>query len=333
MEYSELISTSDLSPKIQAALGSTGLGIIGVKNIPGYSNLRRKLLPQSRSLALLSDSDKEPLIVRGVAYPMGWRHGTDTYQDVQDLTKASFFANPEVDFPHQPLERPPNVWPEQSLPGFKADYNALGLELLRVSALLARHLDLFISSLTPRYKKRTLEQIITQEKSQLARLLHYYPQDNVKHDWCGWHNDHAVLTGLTAPMYLDHQTGEILCDGEIDDPNVGLFVKNRDKESIKVVAEADVLYFQTGEATQIFSGGKLQATPHAVLTSGKLGNAARSTFAMFMQPRNYFVMEAPNDKDVFIEHEGVPTLKGRWEQGITHGEFISRTMKIFYPNN
>lgn len=24
-------------------------------------------------------------------------------------------------------------------------------------------------------------------------------------DWCGWHNDHGTLTGLTSAMYFDSE--------------------------------------------------------------------------------------------------------------------------------
>ena len=121
-----------------------------------------------------------------------------------------------------------------------------------------------------------------------------------------------------------------MCDGEVEDEDVGLFIRNRKKEKIKIKSDSGILYFQTGEASQILSGGKLQSTPHAVLNNGKLGNVSRNTFGVFTQPREYFIMKTGDDHDVFLEYDGVPSLKGRWEQGITHGEFIRRTMEEFY---
>jgi isopenicillin N synthase-like dioxygenase len=45
---------------------------------------------------------------------------------------------------------------------------------------------------------------------------------------------------------------------------VGLYVRNRKSELIKVTIPADCIAFQIGETAQIHSGGILQATPHAV---------------------------------------------------------------------
>ena len=330
IDYSDLLGTSDLSSKLDSALGRTGLGIIAVRNIPSYPSLRRKFLKQGHSLALLDASDKAPLIVKGVSYPMGWRHGTDQYHGVPDFSKGSFYANPEVESSPVAHEWPANVWPVNSLPGFKENFRGLGQEVIRIGGLLARHLDSFLAPQFSKYSQGMLEDIFVKEKCQVGRLLYYYPQQDTVQDWCGWHNDHSVVTGLTAPMYIDHGTGEIICDGEIEREEVGLFVRNRNKERVKATAEADVLYFQTGEAAQILSGGRLQATPHAVLTDGRIGNVARSTFAVFMQPRENYVMKTDNENAAFIEHEGVPSLRGRWKQGMTHGEFFSATMKTFY---
>ena len=107
IDYSELATSSDLSKQISSALSKEGLGIIAVKNIPDYLEMRRNILRNGRALALLSNEQNESIIVRGANYPMGWRDGTDHYQGIRNISKASFFANPEVDFPQ--TEWPPNV--------------------------------------------------------------------------------------------------------------------------------------------------------------------------------------------------------------------------------
>ncbi len=117
-----------------------------------------------------------------------------------------------------------------------------------------------------------------------GRLLHYFPmnaqggggteqqdkqgkkeEDDVS-TWCGWHNDHGSLTGLTPAMYLD-EAGHEVDPGQLQQAAVGsgLFVLSRSGELVQVVGvPADDLIFQIGETAEIHSGGVLQATPHAV---------------------------------------------------------------------
>ena len=42
--------------------------------------------------------------------------------------------------------------------------------------------------------------------------------------WCGWHNDHGMLTGLCSAMYLDKNFNEVF----IEDKESGLFAMKRD---------------------------------------------------------------------------------------------------------
>ena len=130
-------------------------------------------------------------------------------------------------------------------------------------------------------------------------------------------------------MYLDQKTGEIASQSEISNAAVGLTIRNRRSQMVKITIEADVLGFQIGETAQILSGGILQATPHAVLTDGNLGNLSRNTFAVFMEPRGNYLMKCHDEKGAFIEHNGVPSLQKRWKAGITFGEFHRNTINFF----
>ena len=55
---------------------------------------------------------------------------------------------------------------------------------------------------------------------------------------------------------------------------------------MKVTIPHDCLAFQTGEALEIATGGKLRATPHCVRvgSSPQSGGISRETFVLFMQP-------------------------------------------------
>ena len=98
--------------------------------------------------------------------------------------------------------------------------------------------------------------------------------------YCGWHNDHSSLTGLTKAMYIDENGNEV----QVKDPQSGLYIKSRNSENIKVNIPADSVAYQIGETSQILSGGKLQATPHVVVTNPNTAGVSRNTMAVFMGP-------------------------------------------------
>jgi len=103
----------------------------------------------------------------------------------------------------------------------------MGKIVVDTGALLSFHIDEYVHSVQPNYKKGTLEEIVGKGKGHLARLLHYFPSDEPKSvgdDWCGWHNDHGALTGLCSAIYTDAD-GKAL--DSFYDPEGGLFAKNR----------------------------------------------------------------------------------------------------------
>ena len=66
----------------------------------------------------------------------------------------------------------------------------------------------------------------------------------------------------------------------------GLYIRDRGGNLTKVSIPADCLAFQTGEALELATAGKLRATPHCVRVGGGENslNVSRETFALFMQP-------------------------------------------------
>jgi len=150
--------------------------------------------------------------------------------------------------------------------------------------------------------------------------------------WCGWHNDHGSLTGLTSAMFLDKDGNDVVNS----DPNAGLYVRNRSGVIVKVNIPKDHIAFQIGETAQIHSGGIMQATPHAVRGSAIKG-ISRETFAVFMQPTWMEKMTAPHsissDKLEMSSSNlppGVPTLNSRWKPEQNFGEFTTTTLGAYY---
>lgn len=69
-------------------------------------------------------------------------------------------------------------------------------------------------------------------------------------------------------------------------PTSGLYIRTRGGDLTKVSIPPDCLAFQTGEALELVTAGKLQATPHCVRVGQTQVGAkiSRETFALFMQP-------------------------------------------------
>ena len=91
--------------------------------------------------------------------------------------------------------------------------------MIDVGLLVAKHCDVYVHSIIPNYKHDTLQCIVKDSRCSKARLLHYFDissssnhssdedNNNLNNDetfssWCGWHNDHCALTGLTSAMYM-----------------------------------------------------------------------------------------------------------------------------------
>ena len=53
LEYADLVGGKDLTGEIAEAYGPGGLGICGVRGVPGLAEARKKLLPLAHRLAQL----------------------------------------------------------------------------------------------------------------------------------------------------------------------------------------------------------------------------------------------------------------------------------------
>lgn len=78
---------------------------------------------------------------------------------------------------------------------------------------------------------------------------------------------------------------------------------------VKATYPANCLAFQTGEALQIATGGKLMATPHYVRVAATKAESpvSRETFALFMQPNTDQIIASGEtfgqfSKRIFDEH-------------------------------
>ena len=99
-------------------------------------------------------------------------------------------------------------------------------------------------------------------------------------------------------------------------PSSGLYIRTRGDDLTKVNIPHDCIAFQTGQALELATGGRLRATPHCVhvgASSKDIDRISRETFALFMQP-NTDALLLPNisfgqfSKRVFDEHYETPSM-------------------------
>ncbi|TVT97440.1 hypothetical protein EJB05_57321 [Eragrostis curvula] len=332
----------DLGGKIEEGLGPRGLGIISIADVPGFPELRKRLLRLAPRhvvslIANLPEDVKKELEDPESRYNFGWSHGKEKLESGKlDTFKGSFYANPVLDVPttddvlvsRYPSYCRPNIWPTDHLPELEIAFKALGKLILEVGLMLAQHCDRYVKQQgVGSYDGDSLEQTIARSRCHKGRLLYYFPRQFSKQNevgsvssWCGWHTDHGSLTGLTCGLFTKNSV-EIPCPDSV----AGLYIRTRDNRVVKAVFEEDELAYQIGETTEILSRGHLCATPHCVQapSSENASGVERSTFAMFMQPdwdeKLKFPSEIPYHQEL-IQPNGT----------LTFGEYSERLVNKYY---
>lgn len=218
LDYNDLVNGKDLTDEIGRAYGFDGIGVLTVKNVPDFLAARERLLPLARTFADLPEEIKEKYVHAESYYSFGWSHGKEKLQGGPDVSKGSYYNNPQYDRPYDDEEiikkyssfAHPNIWPTEDLPDLEPAFKSLGEIIVAVGKLVARQCDAYVKARCPSYNL-PLEDVISTSKVCKARLLHYFPIDNAAavgddfdfSNWCGWHNDHGSLTGLTSAMFMD----------------------------------------------------------------------------------------------------------------------------------
>ncbi|KAK1232384.1 hypothetical protein PQX77_004476 [Marasmius sp. AFHP31] len=311
ISYSDLVSNPlSLGASIEAAFGSDPdcLGIIVVRDLPPtYAQYRERLLKLAYRFATLPEDVRERYTDPSSRYSFGWSHGKEIMNGKPDTLKGSYYANPVVDVPkvsdedrsNYPEYYGANIWPEKNekgVEGFEEAFKNLGQFIFKVG-----YVERMVVSYEPKALSQlsdasvSLPKLIEGSQTSKARLLHYFPApedvlntaDEPVDSWCGFHLDHSVLTGLCSAMYLrpdENSPDPVVVSSP--SPDSGLFIRTRGGNLTKVSIPVDCLAFQTGEALEIATGGKLRATPHCVRVgvSPDGRNISRETFAFFMQP-------------------------------------------------
>jgi hypothetical protein len=116
-------------------------------------------------------------------------------------------------------------------------FQAMSKLMVEVGLLVAKQCDTYVHSKNPDFPKDKLYTIIKNSLTNKARLLNYFPintdvqmSEDDYSSWCGWHNDHGSLTGLTSAMYINPEGKEV----PNPDPTSGLYIRARDGSLVKV---------------------------------------------------------------------------------------------------
>ncbi|KDQ54855.1 hypothetical protein JAAARDRAFT_37966 [Jaapia argillacea MUCL 33604] len=309
ISYSALVSSPlSLTNSIEKAFGShaDSLGIIIVRDLPpAYPALRERLLRLAFRFAHLDEKTREKYADPKSRYSFGWSHGKEIMNGKPDTLKGSYYANPVVDVPTvsqasrdaYPEYYGQNIWPdkkEQGVEGFEEAFKDLGRFVFDVGCELATACQPFASTYLSD-SSLSLSSLIANSQTTKARLLHYFPpsphtplpsEDEPIDSWCGFHLDHSLLTGLCSAMFLHNAPNTEPTVVPSPSPASGLYIKTRGGALTKVSIPVDCLAFQTGEALELATAGKLRATPHCVRVGGSEAAqfVSRETFALFMQP-------------------------------------------------
>eukprot|EP00518_Triparma_eleuthera_P000794 CAMPEP_0182453986 /NCGR_PEP_ID=MMETSP1319-20130603/808_1 /TAXON_ID=172717 /ORGANISM="Bolidomonas pacifica, Strain RCC208" /LENGTH=327 /DNA_ID=CAMNT_0024651951 /DNA_START=83 /DNA_END=1062 /DNA_ORIENTATION=+ len=264
----------DLNAQISSAFGPGGLGVIAIRDIPGFTDAKAALLPQAHTLAHLPQSDLENLEDSKSLFNAGWSHGKEKLGDKPDTAKGSFYFNPLTDSPgtqeerdQYPVSYPCNVWPTGPMPQLEPAAKALGRLMHEQVVKLSVHIDKFAATKVKDYPPMLVSKAMETTEKAKGRLLYYFPltpeaaASGSADSWIGWHNDSGFLTALAGDMYVDDDTGAEIPS---PDPTAGLYVVDREGESVQVSIPPDCMAVQLGECCQIVTGGSLMATPHCV---------------------------------------------------------------------
>ena len=332
-----------LMEKLERAFGPDGTGIIGIRNVPGFLKAKKELLPLAYPLAHLPHDDLRELEDPNSLYNAGWSHGREKLKaNIPDMAKGSFYFNPVVDIPGTPEDRerypvsyPQNLWPKKSLPKLEPAAKQLGCLMKDVAVILSKHIDAYAHSCNQNYPLQTLYNTLVDTEKVKGRLLYYYPLPESaaesEDSWIGWHNDSGFLTALAGDIYMN-PSGDII--KESSSPSAGLYVVDRGNQVKKVNLPDDCMAIQIGECTQIITGGAVVATPHCVKGAP---NLARVSLACFIDTPPSAPLSVPpgfkTESDRLNSSPRVPSLKARWTNGMTFGDFLQTTFQMYYDWN
>ncbi|XP_047320756.1 uncharacterized protein LOC124924806 [Impatiens glandulifera] len=327
-------------------LGPDGPGLLTVTNVPYSADLRRKLLPLARRLALLDAQHRTRLLKeQGLGSDVPLRnHNHDR--------RVSSFAM-QLKYSH--CDSVDDIEGDE-MDNIGDIFKKLGLIMMEVGHLLAQICDIAIGG-------HELEQSLSDSCSTAkGRLIHYHSiSDNLALNkkktakakqivqasssdrlWQEWHYDYGLFTLLTSPIFLSnshHHTHTRI--------NSGLEIFHQRMNQVLAVKSPppDSFLVQVGESAEILSQGKIRANLHSVRKQAKIEeeeDLSRETFVVFLQPgwnqsfsiSDEFMKNHHSSNNSIVPckeiEKIVPPLLSRMKDGMTFAEFSKQTTQQYY---
>jgi isopenicillin N synthase-like dioxygenase len=344
IDYNDLVNLDgDISEKVAQAFGIDGLGLIAVKNVPGYVETRRKILEQGFKMANIDIDTLKQLELSKTNYSLGWQKGNTYFNGKWEALTGAFYARvlrEVIDHSDPEMQKKyTNVWPsEELLPSFKHDFLEMGRMLTHCQQNLLYHLDKYTKTCYPQYKEFSLYNKMKSRNDTISRLIMYYPAKTYdeekygqesKDNWCGWHRDFGVLTGLTHAIYYK-ENGEV-----VSGLKSGLTVKDRKHQLHDLTFNEDEILIQSGDVSFIMTGGSVISTPHCVkITDDIPKDVFRITLINFFDPCYEEMIDIPEgiEKEKIYEKDplGMKYMITKFNEPCTYQSFITNAFNTYY---
>ena len=252
-------------------------GVIAIQGVPGFVESYERLIESAQKFINLGH-ETQAKYTPPDAYGRGWSYGIETFNDVTDAFKGSYYAT----YPEHHAQSS-NIWPYGDVPDFKENY----LNLVKIIFNMGKEIQPLVG-------------LNVMDVSSVARMLYYGPvNDPNAVEWCGEHRDHGLLTGLCPGIcYLEGK--------RVPKPaGSGLFIRGEEFSAPK-----DALLFQVGEVADLMTNGAITATEHDVRKA--VGGYERYSFALFTSPRPNYIIESKLTK--YNDRFSQDMSYGEWNQ-------------------
>jgi isopenicillin N synthase-like dioxygenase len=331
----------DLSKEIEKAFGVNGNGILLINNIPNFIEYKNQLLPLAKKIHLFPPEIKKKYERPEVNYSVGictfekyhfngvYDMATSWYcSSLKDKIQKINYVGDSQEVQETYID---NFWPTEEIPELEPAFKNMGKLTSVVGFEIGKHIEKFIKNNAPTYELGKINRAIA---NPVGRLIHYHTSREFtqinKEEAVYWHSDTSSITALCSPIYMNEKNEVV--PNLSDEPGHGLEILRRDGSQNSCCIPSDCLAIQIGEIMQIFSGGKLEATPHRVIAT-KYPDYTRQTFVNFFLPEWDEIISVPDgftEEDVFkVQSDKVPDLKLRWKNGISFKELIDNSWNFF----
>jgi hypothetical protein len=206
IDYEKIVDhENDLSDLIEKAYGKEGLGLLVIKNIPNYEQIRFNILNKVYNFTNLDKNVLKSLEKPELNYMIGWSKAKAYTENEFEYLTGSFYAkSTEEGVECEDKEfssKTNNVWPsensENKLLGFKNDFTTMGELMTTCQLHLLKHLDKYLTKILPNLEPNSIYSSFVNKNYSISRYIIYDPPinlpselikikgDKIKKNWTG----------------------------------------------------------------------------------------------------------------------------------------------------